>query len=103
MSAPADVRYLKPAQAARIWPTAGRSPHPSKVVRAIVDGTRSKQRPGERIKLRAVHNGQRWLTTSAWIEEYVCAIATDRAGRPPEVALKQRAQAAIARLRANGW
>jgi hypothetical protein len=95
--------YLRPAQAAREWPHDGKQPHPSKIFRAILSGQKSRKRPGEHIKLRAIHNGQGWLTTKAWIAEYVAAITADRGGSAPIDGSKERAQAARSRLAATGW
>jgi hypothetical protein len=96
-------RYLRPAEAARAWPHSAQPPHPSKVIRAIVRGKASRQRPGERIKLRAVNDGQHWLTTAEWIEEYLTAITADRGGCAPKAAMRARGTRAIARLVAKGW
>jgi hypothetical protein len=95
--------YLHLAQAARAWPHTDRPPHPTKVLRRILQGVRSVQRPGERIKLRAHHDGQRWLTTKQWIAEHVAAITADRGGSAPVEGVKERALAARARLAASGW
>jgi len=95
--------FLRPSQAARVWPHTGRPPHPSKIVRAIVRGTRSHQRPSERIKLRALRDSQGWLTTENWISEFVAALTADRGGSAPLASVQVRAQEAMGRLRANGW
>jgi hypothetical protein len=99
-----SVAYLSLAQAARVFPHEGDNhPHPAKITRAIQLGKPSKRRPGERIKLRAIHDGRRFLTTEAWISEYVAALAADRGAYAPVPGLQMRAQAARARLAAQGF
>ncbi len=96
--------YLRPAQAAKVWPHTGRPPHPSKIVRAITPGTRSITRPGERIKLRAIRDTQGWLTTAEWITDFIAAVTLDRGGTKPQRKLiEARAEDARARLMASGW
>jgi len=95
--------FLRPAQAARIWPHNGKPPHPSKIVRAIVRGTASRQRPGTRIVLRAIRDSQGWLTTQEWVEEFLAALTLDRGGSMEMPSSAERGQAAIARLKAGGW
>jgi hypothetical protein len=68
-----------------------------------VRGKASHLQPGVRIKLRAIHDGQGWLTTSAWIEEYLTAITLDRGGCAPRAAIRARGQRALARLAARGF
>jgi hypothetical protein len=93
--------FLAPAQAARLWPK--RDTHYVTVVRAIVRGVASKQRPGQRIKLRAIRDSQGWKTTSAWVEEFFHEITTDRGGSPPRETVRDRAQRARNRLKASGF
>jgi hypothetical protein len=50
-----------------------------------------------------VNDGQHWLTTAEWIEEYLAAITADRGGCAPRAALEARGKSAIARLEAKGW
>jgi hypothetical protein len=97
-------QYLRPAQAARHWPHDGRPPHPSKIVRAIVRPKASRSRPGESIRLRAIRDGQGWLTTKEWIEEYLSALTADRLGaEAPNPMVEARAERAMANLQAEGW
>jgi hypothetical protein len=94
-------RYLRPAQAARLWPNGA---SPSRVIRAILTPKKLRQRPGETIRLRAVRDSQGWLTTQEWVEDYLATLTADRLGEPvgaPSVAA--RAQRARARLAASGW
>lgn len=100
MSAPV---YLRPAQAARLLPHDGKPKHQSKIMRAILEGTKSHKRPGERIKMRAIHNGGGWLTTAEWIQDYIAAITADRGGCAPIDGVKERAERARSRLAASGW
>ena len=93
--------FLTPAQAAKLWPRP--RTHFSAVVRAIVDGTKSKVHPDRRIKLRAVRDTQGWRTTSAWVDEFFAAITADRGGVAPRVSVEDRAQRARERLAASGF
>jgi hypothetical protein len=95
--------FLRPAQAARVWPHCDRPPHPSKILRRILDGVKSHKQPGHRIKLQAVHDGQSWLTTKEWIEEHVATITADRGGHAPKASVEARAKRARERLAAAGW
>jgi hypothetical protein len=95
--------YLRPAQAARAWPHDGKPPHPSKVLRAILTPKKLRRTPGATVRLRAVHNGQTWLTTKAWIAEYLAAITADRGGSAPIDGVAERADRARSRLAAAGW
>jgi hypothetical protein len=96
--------YLRPAQAARLWPHNGRQPHPAKIVRSIVRGTASRARPGERLRLRAIRDSQGWLTTAEWIEEFLAALTADRLGAAaPNPLIEARAERAMANLQAQGW
>ena len=97
--------FLRPVQAVRAWPHSGKPPHPSKIVRAITRGTISLQKPGERIKLRAIRDTQGWLTSAEWIEEFFAAVTTDRGGPKPLAKTEPcaRAERARERLLAGGW
>jgi hypothetical protein len=98
-----DPVYLRPAQAARLWPHDGKPPHPSKVLRAILTPKKLKRSPGATVSLRAVHNGQTWLTTAEWIHDYVAALTADRGGTAPIKGITERAERARSRLAASGW
>ena len=96
--------YLRPAQAARHFPHDGRPPHPSKITRLIIRGVISKARPGERIRLKGIRAPQGWLTTAAWVEQYIAELTQDRLEvRAPNAAVEASAEAAMARLASQGW
>jgi len=96
--------YLRPSRAARYFPHEGRPPHPSKITRLITRGTPSCQRPGERIKLRAIRDSQGWLTTEEWIDHYIAELTIDRLGAvPPMPGVEERAEQSIANLTGEGW
>jgi hypothetical protein len=93
--------YLTPSQAARIIPNAGRHPSPAAVVRWISKG--AKSRNGSRIKLQAIRRPKEWLTTRAWISDFLIALTKDRTGVKPAHLAEERAEAARARLAAKGF
>jgi hypothetical protein len=71
--------FLRPAQAARHFPHDGRPPHPSKITRLIIRGVISKARPGERIRLKGIRAPQGWLTTAAWVEQFIAELTPKQA------------------------
>jgi hypothetical protein len=97
--APSD--YLSPSQATKIIPNDGRQPSPAAVVRWITQG--AKSRNGGRIKLQAIRTPKGWLTTSAWISDFLTAVTQDKTGAKPVHLAHERAEAARARLAAKGF
>lgn len=80
----------------------GRSAAPSTLIRWIVTG--AKLRDGGRLKLRATRSPGGWLTSEAWIQEFLGALTADRAGDvAPSAGAEMRAEAAMARMAARGF
>jgi hypothetical protein len=87
------VSYVTPGQAGHYFPTSSGKPASARaVIRKIVTG-----------KLRAVRGPRGWLTTKAWVEEYLVEQTARRTGKRPAATVVQRALRARARLIAKGW
>jgi hypothetical protein len=77
-----DVDLSPPPQAARLFPRVEGEPppHAVRITRLITEGTPSRRRPGDRIRLGAIRDSKGWLTTREWIEMYVADMTADRLG-----------------------
>lgn len=85
--------YLTPGKAGHIIPTStGRPASARSVIRRIVRG-----------ELRAVRGLNGWLTTEAWVQEFLAEQTAVRLRKRPAATIEQRAQRARALLMAKGW
>ena len=98
------VADLTPAQAAKLVVSnrGNRRPvDPSTITRWIAKG--AKLRCGGRIKLKAIRHPGGWLTRREWVEEFLDALTLDRSSATEPPCAAARAEAAVARMRANGF
>jgi hypothetical protein len=80
----------------------GRSVCPGTMIRWINKG--AKLRGGGRLKLRATRSPGGWLTSEAWIREFLDALTADRAGSvAPPPGAEVRAAEAVARMAGRGF
>jgi hypothetical protein len=86
-------KYITAADAAHAYDVA-----PGAVVRWANKG--ALRRDGSRIKLRCVRLPGSFRTTKAWLDEFLQAIADDKAGKP-DAAPKPRQSARVATMRAG--
>jgi hypothetical protein len=91
-------------EAARSVPSSrpGRTVSPGTLIRWIAKG--AKLRGGGRLKLKATRSPGGWLTSEAWIQEFLSALTADRAGSvAPAPGAEARAAGAMARMRGRGF
>jgi hypothetical protein len=71
----ANDSYINLVEAAALLPPgrAGARVHPATLTRWILSGVRAVG--GNRVKLRAVRCGSRWLTTREWLEHFLAECA----------------------------
>jgi hypothetical protein len=80
----------------------GRTISPAALVRWIKEG--SKLRDGSRLKLKATRMPGGWLTSQAWVREFLDALTADKNGSlVPFPGAEERAAQATARLQARGF
>jgi hypothetical protein len=67
-----ELKDLRPVSGITIPGRGNERVHPASVARWITIGVGTPN--GERVKLRAVRIGRRWMTTDAWIADFIAAM-----------------------------
>jgi hypothetical protein len=94
--------FISLGEAGAAYPSAdGRGVGSHAVTRHITRGVRLKS--GQRLQLQALRTPAGWVTTRAWLDEFLTALTLDRTGRTPKERPSPAAARADSLLRAEGW